>query len=123
MPLTFGKNLGCTFYTGTVAAYKASDANQYVYNCPSASYQTCTNDFMAQGQCLTSSSMLVESALMAQAYSNGACIKTANQDASESLPCSLPPAASCQLLPACAAALPLQGLAPGSPACRGRVHP
>jgi hypothetical protein len=66
-----------------------------VYNCPSSGYQTCTNDFIAQAQCVSSSSLLVDNNVMAQAYSNGNCVKTANQDASEPHAAAAAAAAGC----------------------------
>jgi hypothetical protein len=81
MNLTTGYGLGCDFYLGTAASYAAAVPSQTIYNCPSSSYQTCTNDFMAMGVCVTG--FLTEGQLMAHAFSNGNCMKPANAVACE----------------------------------------
>jgi hypothetical protein len=41
MNLTFGYNLGCTFYTGTDTAYSFAVPSQTAYNCPSRQAPRC----------------------------------------------------------------------------------
>jgi hypothetical protein len=60
----------------------AAAVPQTVYNCPGPTWQTCTNDYNALGECVDSANLLVDANLIAQTYANGNCRKSANQDVS-----------------------------------------
>jgi hypothetical protein len=45
--LTFGRNVGCSFYTSTSTAYAASNSSQDMY-CTVSGKSGCTSDYGAQ---------------------------------------------------------------------------